>query len=94
MVLNCDDREHLWLANEAIFHGSLMRNGHMWKFYNAFNSELPTREELKHVRGIIFPGARFATYEGLEWIAKLKEFARMVLEEFPSIKMVGICFGH
>jgi GMP synthase-like glutamine amidotransferase len=80
--------------NEGIFHPQFMRQGHHWKFYEAHQGELPSKELLSNVKAIIYPGARFSVYEDLPWIHKMKEFTKMVYNDYPHIKLVGICFGH
>jgi GMP synthase-like glutamine amidotransferase len=83
--------------NEAIFQGYWYRGAKVrWAYYNAFAGEFPTKEDMKAVKGIVFPGSRFSVYddEADPWIKDLKDFARMVCRDFPDVQMVGICFGH
>lgn len=82
-VLNCDDREHVKYVNEALFHGNFYLPQHRWAYYDAFNASFPSREDLKGMKGIVFPGARFSAYEDLPWIKQLTEFIQMVYYEYP-----------
>lgn len=36
----------------------------------------------------------YSAYEDQEWIHKLCDYVKRVYEEFPSKKIIGICFGH
>jgi GMP synthase-like glutamine amidotransferase len=89
-----DDRKVKKTLGESLFHGNFYHPKHRWEYYEAFNSQFPSREVLSTVKGIIFPGAYFSAYQDLPWIHQLKDFIRMVHADFPLIKMVGICFGH
>lgn len=35
-----------------------------------------------------------SAYEDQEWIHKLCAYVKRIYEEFPSKKIIGICFGH
>ena len=89
-----DDRKVKKMLCESLFHGNFYHPKHRWEYYEAFNSQFPSRKDLSTVKGIIFPGAYFSAYQDLPWIHKLKDFIRMVHADFPLIKMAGICFGH
>ena len=40
-----------------------------WKFYTAYKGQLPTHEELKKLKLIIFPGSGRAVYDlNVKWI--------------------------
>ena len=36
----------------------------------------------------------YSVYEDKEWIHKLCEYVKMFYEQYPSKKIIGICFGH
>ena len=36
----------------------------------------------------------YSAYEDKEWIHKLSAYVKKVYEEYPSKKIIGICFGH
>jgi GMP synthase-like glutamine amidotransferase len=36
----------------------------------------------------------YSAYEDKEWIHKLTAFIKRIFEDFPSKKIIGICFGH
>jgi len=66
-----------------------------WAVYKAFDFEFPSAEELKHLKGIIFPGSKHAVYdERNSWVTPLKKLVKTIYDEHPQIKMAGICFGH
>jgi len=66
-----------------------------WKFFFGFNNELPSEEDLKTIKTIIFPGSGHSVYdESVSWIPGLKDFIRRIFNEYPQIKMIGGCFGE
>lgn len=42
---------------------------------------------------IVFDALEYSAYEKIPWITKLADFI-IRINEIPSIKMIGICFGH
>lgn len=44
--------------------------------------------------GIIITGSSASAYEDKEWVKNLVAFTRKVYEEFPRVKVLGVCFGH
>jgi len=36
----------------------------------------------------------YSAYEDREWIHKLSAYIKKLYEEYPSKKIIGICFGH
>jgi GMP synthase-like glutamine amidotransferase len=95
-IINADNREHLRLMNEALFHGYYYRPGHRWAYYDAWESKFPSRKELSTMKGILFPGSYMSAYDYVAhpWIKELFESIRMVYKDFPNVQLVGICFGH
>lgn len=66
-----------------------------WNFYNAYNHELPSEEDLKTLKAVIIPGSSRSAYDNTTtWIPEIKDFIRTVLNEYPNIKLVGGCFGE
>jgi hypothetical protein len=63
-----DDRKVKKMLCESLFHGNFYHPKHRWEYYEAFNSQFPSREVLSTVKGIIFPGAYFSAYQDLPWI--------------------------
>ncbi|RUP39402.1 class I glutamine amidotransferase-like protein [Jimgerdemannia flammicorona] len=58
--------------------------------------EYPTDAELMagEIDGIVITGSAASAYEDKEWVWRLVAFTKRVYEEFPRVKMLGICFGH
>lgn len=93
--MNSDDRDHVKYINEAIFAGYFFNPSDKWGHYNVFNKEFPSKEVLKNLKGIVLPGSRFSVYDqSVEWIPLYKDFLRMLVDEFPHVKIACICFGH
>lgn len=66
-----------------------------WAHYKAYDLEFPSEEELKHLKGIIIPGSKNAAYDTTTpWIGSLKSLLRKIYDEYPHIRLVGICFGN
>lgn len=76
--------------------GQLMETGDdKWQFYFGYNHELPSEEDLKTLKAIIFPGSGHSVYdETVTWVPALKEFIRRVINEYPQIRIIGGCFGE
>lgn len=90
-----DERDTVKLSYETLFLGQVLDSGDSWAVYKAFDFEFPSAEELKHLKGIIFPGSKNAVYdENNAWIFPLKKLVKTIYEDYTHIKMVGICFGH
>jgi len=65
-----------------------------WSFYNAYQHEFPTDEELKSLKCVIIPGSSRSAYDNTTtWIPSVKDFIRTVMNEHPHIKLIGGCFG-
>jgi len=99
-MLQTDGRPHLTVFHEANVIGqlrgnqaSLDRQVEPWANYEAFNGHLPSEAELQHLRALVIPGSTSAAYDDLPWIASLSEFIRHIYNDYPAIKLVGICFG-
>lgn len=80
---------------ECLFKGFLLDNNEKWGFFEIQKNEYPTREQLKEMKGIIFPGAEDCSFDNsLPWLQGLRDFIKMVYDEYPHIKIIGCCFGH
>jgi hypothetical protein len=96
MVLS-DDAPNWPYIYQALFMGQLINSGdEKWQFYRAFEYELPSDDDLKSIKAIIFPGSGHAVYNEhkVAWITDLKHFIRRILNEHPHIKIIGGCFGE
>jgi len=66
-----------------------------WKFYNAYNHELPSEDDMKTLKAVIIPGSSRSSYDNTTtWIPVVKDFIRTLLNEYPDIKLIGGCFGE
>jgi len=66
-----------------------------WNFYNAYNHEFPSEEDMKTLKAVIIPGSSRSSYDNTTtWIPLVKDFIRTVLNEYPDIKLIGGCFGE
>lgn len=96
MVLS-DDAPNWPYIYQALFMGQLMNSGdEKWQYYRAFEYQLPSDDDLKTIRAIIFPGSGHAVYneDKVAWIPPLKDFIRRILNEYPHIRIIGGCFGE
>ena len=99
-VLNFDGRAHVETLNEAMFIGQYMgglggSDTEQWNVYNVFDFHLPSEAELAHMQAIILPGAVTSVYdvERTPWLPVLTRFIQNVYENYPNVKLIGICFG-
>jgi hypothetical protein len=49
----CDDREYFKSFIEVILYGNFMNNRDRWKFYRAYELDLPTMAEIKNLKALI-----------------------------------------
>jgi len=62
-----------------LFMGQCLDSGDKWAVYKAFDFEFPSAEELKHLKGIIFPGSKNAVYDDNNaWIFPLRKLVRTI----------------
>ena len=63
--------------------------------YLAYKHEVPSKEDLKSIKAIIFPGSARAVYDKSNtFVETVSEIIRDVLENYPETKLFGSCFGH
>ncbi|KAK2462773.1 hypothetical protein APHAL10511_005164 [Amanita phalloides] len=62
--------------------------------FNAFESKLPAEDQLDQYKAIVLSGSAASAYEDVDWINNLVAFVARVAQTRPSIKLIGICFGH
>ena len=66
-----------------------------WKVYLAYKHEFPSKEDLKSIKALIFPGSARAVYDKSNtFVDTVSEMIRDVMENYPEIKLFGSCFGH
>ncbi len=63
-IITCDERDHYRMVYESLFVGNLITTGkEKWDFYKATSFELPSDEDLKNLKGIVFPGSKHSVYD-------------------------------
>jgi len=78
----------------GLHYSFFKKHGESWKFYKAYERELPSEEDLKKLKGIIIPGSSFSAYNAnVDWYQGLFELIRKVHDHHPKINLLGICFG-
>lgn len=78
----------------GLHYSVFKKHGESWRFYKAYERELPSDEELKKLKGIIIPGSSFSAYNAnVDWYQGLFELIRKVHDHHPKINLLGICFG-
>jgi GMP synthase-like glutamine amidotransferase len=60
-------------------------------FYDVVKGEYPP--SLDDVDGILLTGSRHTSFENDEWIVKLVDYVKEVLNQ-DRVKLIGVCFGH
>ena len=83
----------MYLHFPALFEGIFKRNGENWIYFNAAADEFPTEEQMKNAKAVIIPGSSASVYDRVEGIEKLKNWIRDFDKKYPTVKMLGICFG-
>lgn len=99
-VMNVDGRPHLETINEALFVGQYMggiggSDEEQWGAYNVYDFHLPSEQELANMKALIIPGSAHSVYdlEQTPWLPILIRLIQNVYENYPDIKIIGVCFG-
>ncbi len=74
----------------AVALGDALGSGAAFEFYDVQRGIYPERVE--DCDGYLITGSRASVYDDEAWIARLKDFARIL--HAARVKTVGICFGH
>jgi len=78
----------------ALHFSFFKKHGEVWRFYKAYEKDLPTDEELKNMKGLVIPGSSFSVYNvNVDWYQGLFQLIRKVHDQFSNINLLGICFG-
>ena len=94
-VVQCDGRPLWEYLIEGQFIGMFMDEGEVWKTYRPFEFYLPTDEELKSLKGLLFSGSYLSAHDtSVDWIGNMNAFIKNVYENYPHVRMYGGCFGH
>ncbi|KAF8634062.1 hypothetical protein AX17_004326 [Amanita inopinata Kibby_2008] len=62
--------------------------------YDVRSMVYPPDDALDTYKAIVLTGSAASAYEDVEWINRLVAYISRVAETKPSIKIIGICFGH
>jgi hypothetical protein len=63
-------------------------------FYSPPSHSLPSPSELPTYDLLIIGGGTYVVDEDTPWVVEELEFMKNVLENYPDLKIVAICFGH
>jgi GMP synthase-like glutamine amidotransferase len=91
-LIMLQDYEPLVYFNEAHYCGYFLQPREHWAFYNIPN--LPDTEALEQLEGLVITGGKYAAYDmEVPWMQSLHNFLRTVFQQYPRIKVLGICLG-
>jgi len=92
-VISCDPMAKTFMLN-SLHYSVFKKHGENWRFYRAYEGDLPTEEELKKIKGIVIPGSSQSAYDThLPWFGPLIELINKIVHEYKQINLLGICFG-
>ncbi|PMD41669.1 class I glutamine amidotransferase-like protein [Hyaloscypha variabilis F] len=63
-------------------------------FYSPPSHSLPSPSELPTYDLLVIGGGTYVVDEDTPWVVEELEFMKNVLENYPDLKIVAICFGH
>ncbi|KAG6877343.1 hypothetical protein C0993_008480, partial [Termitomyces sp. T159_Od127] len=56
--------------------------------------EYPTDDQLRTFDALMYTGSASNAFDDIEWINTLVAFTARVVHDHPTLKLIGICFGH
>ncbi|GAA5867420.1 hypothetical protein JCM1840_002133 [Sporobolomyces johnsonii] len=62
--------------------------------YDAVQEVYPTEERVEQADAILITGSAASAYEPIPWITRLVSFVTSLPTLKPTLKIIGICFGH
>ncbi len=80
-------------SRASIFSGLFRKNGEKWFYLNS-DSLFPDHEILIKTKCIIIPGSGLHIYQNPENLGRVREYLITVIQNYPNIKILGICYGH
>jgi len=92
-IINCEKKISWRNHYEALYSGIFREKGERWLNYAASESQLPSDEELKKLKGIVISGAGHAAYDDSPFHKELFEVLQKAYHGYPHLKLLGICFG-
>jgi GMP synthase-like glutamine amidotransferase len=92
-VISCDPMAKTFMLN-SLHYSVFKKHGENWRYYRAYEGDLPTDEELKKIKGIVIPGSSQSAYDThLPWFGPVIELINKIVKEYKQINLLGICFG-
>ncbi|PFH51639.1 hypothetical protein AMATHDRAFT_74819 [Amanita thiersii Skay4041] len=78
-----------------LFHTALPDQDFLLDAFDVVNAmEYPSDDSLDKYTAIVLTGSASNAYDDIEWINKLVAYIARIAETKPSMKIIGICFGH
>mmetsp|Transcript_45563 Transcript_45563/g.85073 ORF Transcript_45563/g.85073 Transcript_45563/m.85073 type:complete len:414 (+) Transcript_45563:113-1354(+) len=93
-VIDCEDASK-WEGHHHIWIAALACERETWDHYRAWAGELPAiKGEGKPFTGLVITGSHHDAHnDQVEWINRLCDFLKDVVENHPNVKVFGGCFG-
>lgn len=86
---------------EGILYGHFLRTDERWKFYRAYELDLPSMKEISNLKAmIIWSSTSSPSYKEnadgtpLSWIRPVVKMIKKVYKNFPKLKILGISLGQ
>ena len=100
-MLKTDNRSQVDDIYETMVRGAFMCGPRSidlqekWGFYNVYNFQYPSDQDLIRIRAIIIPDSLQSVLDldKTPWMISLAEFIKKVYTKFRTIKILGISFG-
>jgi hypothetical protein len=100
-VIICDDREYLRAMVEGLLYGTYMYNSDKWRFYKAYEFDLPTMAEIKNLKALILWAStsspsfkELSDPTQLSWIKPVIKVIKKAYNECPNLKILGMSLGQ
>jgi len=77
----------------SLYCSFFKRSGEVWEFIHLPSGESPTEEEIKNADRFLIPGSVYSAYQETEWRSTLMNIIKKVRYEYPSKRILGICYG-
>jgi GMP synthase-like glutamine amidotransferase len=77
----------------CLLQGLFKRNKEVWTLYSTGTMIFPSHEKLLKTKAIIVPGSHLHANEDYSFLRITEEWLRNFHHNYPSIKLLGICFG-
>jgi hypothetical protein len=99
-VVICDDREYLKSLVEGLLFGNFARNGNRWRFYRAYELDLPTMAEIKNFKAlIIWSSTSTPSFKenpdgtAPSWIRPVIKMIKTAYNTVEHLKILGFSLG-